>query len=97
MIEIEPLHTQIQKTIQTFVGTVVLEDPSGFPLTESNLYCVSQRGDLVWKAEKPEPSGLYNRVMLNMDGHTLSAYAVTGQACEIELESGNLLTQAKIM
>jgi hypothetical protein len=96
MIEIEPLYTQIQKTIQTIVGTIVLEDPSGFPRNESNLYCMSQKGEFVWKAEKPEPSGLYNRVMLNMDGNTISAYAITGQACEIELGSGKLLNQAKI-
>jgi hypothetical protein len=39
---------------------------------------------------------LYNRVMLNMDD-TLSAYAVTGQSCEIDLRTGKLLSQAKIM
>lgn len=97
MIEIEPLHTQVQKTIQTMVGTVVLEEPSGFPVNESNLYCIGQNGQIVWKAEKPEPAGLYNRVMLNTNGDTISAYAVTGQACELELTSGHLLRQAKIM
>ena len=97
MIEIVPLHTQVQKTIQTMVGTIVLEEPVGFPPSEANLYCLGQSGEIVWKAEKPEPSGLYNRVMLNMDGNTISAYAITGQACEIELVSGKLLSQAKIM
>ena len=77
-------------------GIVVLEEPKGFPFDESNLYCVGSKGDIVWKAEKPEPSGLYNRAMLNADGSTLSAYAVTGQACEIELGSGYLLSQGKI-
>ena len=96
MIEIEPLHTQVQKTIQTMFGIVVLEEPGGFPRNESNLYCIGHSGDLVWKAEKPEPAGLYNRVMLNMDGNTISAYAITGQACEIELGSGHLLSQVKI-
>jgi hypothetical protein len=52
---------------------------------------------MVWQAEKPEPAGLYSRVMLNTDGNTLSAYAVTGQACELDLISGKLLSQAKIM
>jgi hypothetical protein len=97
MIEIVPLHTKIQKTIQTMVGTVVLEEPVGFPREEVNLYCLGQNGETVWKAEKPEPSGLYNRVMLNTNGDTLSAYAITGQACELELMSGKLLSQAKIM
>lgn len=96
MIDIEPLHTQVQKTIQTVVGIVVLEEPNGFPHNESNLYCIGQRGEMVWKAEKPEPAGLYNRVMLNTNGDTISAYAVTGQACELELASGNLLRQVKI-
>lgn len=96
MLEIKPLHTQIQKTIQTMVGIIVLEEPSGFPYNESNLYCLGQNGQISWRAEKPEPAGLYNRVMLNIDGNTLAAYAVTGQACEIDLGSGDLLNQVKI-
>jgi hypothetical protein len=83
--------------MQTMVGIIVLEEPGGFPFNESNLYCLGQDGKLVWKAEKPEPSGLYNRVMLNIDGNTISAYAITGQACEIELVSGHLLSQVKIV
>lgn len=97
MVELEPLHTEIQKTIQTTVGTIVLEDPGNFPLDESNLYCLRQSGEIIWKAEKPEPAGLYNRVMLNTVGLTLSAYAVTGQACEINLLNGELVSQVKIM
>lgn len=92
----EPLHTEIKKTTQTMMGTVVLEDPKDFPWDESNLYCVGQNGEMVWRAEKPEPSGLYSRVMLNSDTDTLSAYAVTGQACEIELITGKLISQVKI-
>ncbi|MGD8402565.1 MAG: hypothetical protein PVJ21_02815 [Anaerolineales bacterium] len=97
MTEFEPLHTQIQKTIQTMVGTIFLEDPSGFPIKESNLYHVSKEGKLLWRAEKPEPTGLYNRVMLNTDGNSLSAYTITGKACEIDLYTGKLISQAKIM
>ena len=97
MSEFKPLHTQIQKTIQTMAGTIFLEDPSGFPQEESNLYHVSREGKLIWKAEKPERTGMFNRVMLNMDGDTLSAYTVTGQACEIDLHTGKLISQAKIM
>ena len=78
------------------MGSVVLEDPKGFPRDESNLYCIGQHGEMVWQAEKPEPAGLYSRVMLNSDGDTLSAYAVTGQACEIELITGKLISQVKI-
>jgi hypothetical protein len=96
MTDIAPSHTQIQKTIQTIVGTIVLEDPAGFPRDDTNLYCLGPNGDLVWQAEKPESAGLYNRVMLNMDD-TLSAYAVTGQSCELDLRTGRLISQAKIM
>jgi hypothetical protein len=97
MIEMEPLHTQILKTIQTMVGTIILEDPRGFPREKSNLYQLTKSGEMAWQAEKPEPAGLYNRVMLNTDGNTLSAYTVTGRACELDLVSGKLLSQAKIM
>lgn len=96
MTEIEPLHTQVQKTIHTVVGIIVLEEPLGFPVDESNLYCIGPSGHILWKADKPEPAGLYSRVMLNTDSYTLSAYAVTGQACEIELSSGHLLRQVGI-
>ena len=52
---------------------------------------------MIWQAEKPEPAGLYNRVMLNPDGNTLSAYTVTGQACELDMINGKLISQAKLM
>ena len=96
MAIVEPIHTQIIKNIQTMMGSVVLEDPKDFPRDEINLYCVGQNGEMVWQAEKPEPSGLYSRVMLNSDTDTLSAYAVTGQACELELITGKLISQVKI-
>jgi hypothetical protein len=97
MAEIKPVYTEIQKTIQTMVGIIVLEEPGNFPFNETNLYCLNQNGEIVWKADKPEPAGLYNRVMLNTDGNTLSAYAVTGQACEIDLMNGNLIRQVRIV
>jgi hypothetical protein len=96
MPNIEPLYTKVEKTTQTMMGTVVLEDPHDFPRDESNLYCVGHDGEMVWKAEKPETAGLYNRVMLNTESDTLSAYTVTGQACELELMSGKLISHVKI-
>lgn len=93
---IEPLHTEIEKTTQTMVGTVVLESPKDFPRDKTNLYCIGHQGEMLWQAEKPEPSGLYSRVMLNENGDTLSAYATTGQACEIDLMNGALISQVKI-
>lgn len=97
MPETNPLHTTIEKATQTMMGTVVLEDPKGYPRDESNLYCIGHNGEMVWKAQKPEPAGLYNRVMLNENGDTLSAYTVTGQACEIELVTGKLISHVKIV
>ena len=97
MNEIEPLYTQIQKTIQTMVGTIVLENPEDFPRDETNLYCIGKNGEMVWQAEKPERAGLYNRVMLNPDGNTISTYTVTGQSCELDLITGTLISQAKLL
>jgi hypothetical protein len=92
----QPLHTKIEKSIRTMMGLVVLEDPINFPRDESNLYCCTETGKVVWQAEKPEPNGLYSRLMMNTDGQTLSAYAVTGQACELDLRTGKLLSQTVI-
>ena len=96
MVEIEPKHTKIKKNIQTMVGRVILESPTNFPRNESNLYVLSHKGRLVWKAEKPESDTLHTRVRLNTDSLTLSAYTSTGQACEIDLKSGKLLSQTTI-
>ncbi|HEX9840226.1 MAG TPA: hypothetical protein VGA72_12810 [Anaerolineales bacterium] len=95
-MEIEPLHTKIEKTIQTMFGYIVLESPSGFPLGESNLYCISADGKTIWKAEKPDVNTLFSRVRLNEDGNTFSAYTVGGHACELELKTGNLISYTSI-
>jgi hypothetical protein len=92
----EPLHTQIQKTIQTFLGVIVLENSMGFPHDESNLYMLSPGGTIVWSAEKPDADALFSRVKLNQDGDTLSAYTIAGHACDLELRTGKLLSQTKI-
>ena len=92
----QPLHTQIDKTIQSAPGTIVLEKPSGFPRAESNLYCVSPNGKIVWKAEKPDASTLFSRVKLNEDGDTISAYTIGGHACELGLRTGKLISHTVI-
>ena len=92
----EPLHTAIEKTIQTKVGLVVLENYSGFPYSESNLYCRAEDGEIVWQAEKPDSNSLYIRVMLNVEGYTLSTHTNTGQACDIDLKTGKLVSQVGI-
>jgi len=95
-MEITPLHTKIDKTIQTLYGTIVLESPDGFPRAECNLYCVSNEGRLIWKAEKPDASTLYSRVKLNEDGGTISTYTLSSHACELDLKTGNILSKTSI-
>ena len=95
-MEPQPLHTKVEKTIQTSYGTIVLESPAGFPRAESNLYCVAQDGKIVWKAEKPEPSTLYSRVKLNEDGATLSTYTLSSHACELDPSTGKIISKTGI-
>lgn len=95
MMENQPLHTSIEKSIQTMLGLLVLEQPNGFPRYESNLYVVSISGKILWKAEKPDPNTLYSRVRLN-DDETISAYTIGGHACELELKTGKLMSFSRI-
>jgi hypothetical protein len=95
-MELKPLRTKIEKTIQTSHGTIVLESPTGFPRAESNLYCVSTDNQIVWTAEKPEPSTLYSRVKLNEDGATISTYTLTSHACELDPKTGRILSKTSL-
>jgi hypothetical protein len=95
-MEINPLHTKVDKFIQTRRGTVVLESSNGFPRGESNLYCISTEGKVSWAAEKPDPYTLYSRVKLNEDGETLSTYTLSGHACELDLATGKILSKTSI-
>ncbi|MEW6029615.1 MAG: hypothetical protein ACOYZ8_02305 [Chloroflexota bacterium] len=88
----QPFHTRIDKTIQTAAGLVVLESPAGFPRYDSNLYCLAANERIVWKAEKSEPNTLYQRVRISDDGLNLSAYTLSGHACEIDLKTGKLIS-----
>lgn len=95
-MELEPLYTKIDKTMQTKVGLIVLETPDRFPYNESNLYCLGPNNKIIWKAEKPDPNTLYSRVKLNEDGITLSTYTIGGHACDVELSTGKILSQTTI-
>ena len=95
-MDIQPQHTKVEKSIQTMYGFVVLEDPNGFPRGESNLYCISPNGKILWKAEKPDASTLYSRMRLNEDGASLSTYTIGGHACELELGTGKILSKTSI-
>jgi hypothetical protein len=95
-MDTQPLHTKIDKIIQTRIGLVVLEVPDRFPYNDSNLYCIATNNKILWKAEKPDPNTLYSRVRLNEDGSTLSTYTTGGHACDLELNTGKLISQSTI-
>lgn len=95
-MEIQPLHTKVERAIQTKPGIIVLESHSGFPRGDSNLYCVASNETIVWKAEKPDPNTLYSRLRVNEDGVTMSAYTIGGHACELELRTGKLISHTSI-
>ncbi len=90
-MNIQPRYTEIQKSIHTLFGMVVLENPTGFPARETNLYCLGNTTGLLWEAQKPHPFTLYSRVRFNEDGETLSAYTTDGHACELNLKTGQLI------
>ncbi|MBI5952171.1 MAG: hypothetical protein HY865_10980 [Chloroflexi bacterium] len=91
-MDVVALFTQIDKTIEVNAGIIVLENPGGFPRNETNLYLVSRRGEIVWKAEKPDPYTYFSRVKLNEDGETISAYTLGSHACELDLKTGKLIS-----
>src|SRR5438309_2243009 len=62
MSDFKPRYTGIEKEINAQIGTVILENPSGHPRTEPNLYCVGQDGKVIWVAQVPEAGALYTRV-----------------------------------
>ena len=92
----QPLHTKVEKSIQTLFGVILLESTNGFPKNESNLYCTSGDEKIIWKAEKPDPYTLYSRMKLNDDGATLSTYTLSGHACELDLKTGKILSKTSI-
>jgi len=95
-MDVVAIYTGIEKTIQVNAGVIVLENPSGFPRNETNLYLISQRGEILWKAEKPELGTCFSRVKLNEDGDTFSAYTLSGHACELDLRTGKLISFTRI-
>ena len=95
-MEIKPTHTKVEKTSQSLYGVIVLESTAGFPTNETNLYCISADGKIIWKAEKPDPYTLYSRMRLNEDGVTLATYTLSGHACDLDLSTGKILNKTSI-
>ena len=90
---IQPLFTQIEKTIQLNDGNIILETHTGFPFNESNLYLINPGGTVVWKAEKPDLRSLYTRIKLNED-FTLSTFTTDGIFCELDLKTGKIISKS---
>ena len=95
-MDISARYTKIEKVIEVNAGLIVLENPSGFPSKDTNLYLVSHRGEIIWKAEKPDPYTSFSRVKLNEDGETFSAYTLGGHACDFDLLTGKLIGFTKL-
>jgi len=93
MENIPPRHTKVDKVINSVVGNIVLENPVGYARNESNLYCVSPMGKVIWFAELPEPGVLFTRVKFDDLGEKLVTYSTRGHACEVELRTGKLLSK----
>ncbi len=91
-MDVNALFTKIDKSIQINAGVIVLENSTGFPRNETNLYLVGMDGKIIWKAEKPDPNTFFTRVKLNEDGDTFSAYTLNSHACELDLRSGKLIS-----
>jgi hypothetical protein len=94
-MEIKPLHTTVDKQIQTMAGEIVLESHAGFPKDDSNLYLLGSDGKIIWKAEKPDPRTLYSRIKLN-DNYTLSTYTINGHLCDLDLETGKIISSSSL-
>ena len=92
-MQITPLHTSIEKLIELKRGVVVLENPNGFPLSESNLYLIAPNGDILWKAEKPTENSIFTKVKLNEDS-SISTFTNSGQFCEIDMETGKIISSS---
>ena len=90
-MEIQPLYTTVEKTIQVKNGTIIMESHGGFPTNDSNLYLLDASGTVLWKAEKPAPKTLFSKVKLN-DDMTLSTFTVNGQFCDISLDTGKIIS-----
>jgi hypothetical protein len=90
--DVKPQHTKVEKVISVSAGKAILEDHKRYPFEKSNLYFLSENGELIWEAERPTPDTHYIRVKLNEDGRTLSAYTTSRHACEIDLKTGKLLS-----
>lgn len=92
-MEITPIHTKVEKLIEIKRGVVVMESTDGFPPGETNIYMVGANGELLWKAEKPEPRVLFTKIKLNEDS-TLSTFTSDGRFCELELETGKIISSS---
>lgn len=91
---VTPLFTQVEKTIELKAGILILEDHTGFPFGESNLYLLASNGEIKWKAEKPDKRSLFTKVKLN-ENYTVSTFTTSGQFCDIDLENGKIINSSE--
>jgi outer membrane protein assembly factor BamB len=92
-MEIIPIYTKVEKLIEIKRGVVVMESTDGFPVKETNIYMVDANGDILWKAEKPDPRVLFTKIKLNEDS-TISTFTSDGRFCELNLETGKIISSS---
>lgn len=92
-MEIIPVHTSIENLIELKKGVVVMENPDGFPAGEANIYMVGPNGEVLWKAEKPDPKALFTKIKLNEDS-TLSTFTNRGQFCDLNVDTGKIISSS---
>jgi len=93
IMQFTPIHTTIEKFLELKKGIVILESPTGFPISETNLYMLSPNGEFVWKAEKPSPNVLFTKLRLNEDS-TISTFTNNGQFCDLNMETGKIISSS---
>lgn len=91
IMQFTPIHTTIEKFLELKKGIVILESPTGFPISETNLYMLSPNGEFLWKAEKPSPNVLFTKLRLNEDS-TISTFTNNGQFCDLNMETGKIIS-----
>lgn len=92
-MQIIPLYTSVEKHIELKKGVIVLENPHGCPIHETNLYMLDSSGDMIWKAEKPAQNVLFTKMKLEEDSF-ISTFTNSGQFCEIDIETGKILSSS---
>ncbi len=62
-MNIKPRHTKIVETLKLDDKTIVREDYMKYPKSESNVYAIDNKGNIIWFAELPSVDDCYANKM----------------------------------